>query len=109
MIVAIRCAVLAARERGLPEVRPVTWWLQELLTGRLGMDEVPPSIASWSRFFFWQAADEIVALENVDERRKKLAAIPERVRPYVEAEVMRLWGLKKSQASDAHTTAPRRT
>jgi len=93
----------------MAEVRPVTWWLQQLLTGRLGMGEVPASIASWSRFFFWQAADEIVALGNVDERRKKLAAIPDRVRPYVEAEVVRLWGLKRDQASYENTTEPRRT
>lgn len=75
-------------------VRPVSWWLDNLLSGRFGMDEVPRSVRSWADFFFWQAAREMVLMSSADDRRVALAKVPERVRPFVQAELTRLWPLR---------------
>lgn len=75
-------------------IRPVTWWLDNLLSGRFGMDEVPESVQSWSRFFFWQAAREMVCMTTPDERRTALERVPDRARPYIQAEVTRLWPMR---------------
>lgn len=76
-------------------VRPVTWWLDNLLSGRFGMDEIPQSVRSWADFFFWQAAREMVLMTSADDRREALGKVPERVRPYVEAELARLWPMRR--------------
>lgn len=78
----------------MDEVRPVTWWLDRLLSGHFGMDEVPPAVASWSRFFVFEGAREIVLMESKLERLGALAKIPDRMRPLVEAEVKRLWPMR---------------
>lgn len=76
-------------------VRPVTWWLDKLLSGHLGMDEVPASVRSWSRFFIFQGAREIVLMENKEERVVALGKIPKKIRPFVEAEVKRIWHMRR--------------
>jgi len=76
-------------------VRPVSWWLTELLEGRKGMDEVPASVRSWSSFFVHRAALGIVLLGSREERLERLDQAPPRMRPYVEEEIARLWPLRK--------------
>jgi len=75
-------------------VRPVSWWLTELLEGRKGMDEVPASVRSWSSFFVYRAALGIVLLPTQEERRARLDQAPPRMRPYVEEEIARLWPMR---------------
>lgn len=58
------------------------------------MEEAPPSVASWSRFFIYQGAAEIVAMEDKWERLAALAKVPDLIRPYVEAEVRRIWPMR---------------
>ena len=76
-------------------VRPVTWWLDNLLSGRMGMDEVPPAVASWSSLFVHQGALEVVLMATKEERAAALAKVPARMRPYVEDEVRRLWPMRR--------------
>lgn len=76
-------------------VRPVSWWLTELLEGRKGMDEVPASVRSWSSFFVFRAAREIVLMSSREERVARLDQAPLRMRPYVEDEIRRLWPLRR--------------
>lgn len=75
-------------------VRSVSWWLAELLEGRRGMDEVPASVRSWSSFFVFRAAHEIVLMPSREERAARLDQAPSRMRPYVEDEIRRLWPLR---------------
>ena len=67
-------------------------WLNEVLAGHLPLQDAPDSIQSWARFPIYQGAREIVLMDTQDERRAALAKIPSLVRPYVEAEVRRIWG-----------------
>lgn len=75
---------------------PVQWWLHQFLTGAMGRDEIPAAVASWSQFFIYQGAREIVLMPTRDERMAALDKIPSKVRPYVEAEVKELWPLRRS-------------
>lgn len=76
------------------EVRPVTWWLNQYLTGALPADKIPPAVLSWSRFFIFEGAREIVLLDNKYERTAALAKIPAPLRPIIENEVKRIWPMR---------------
>lgn len=80
------------------EVRPVQWWLTELLFGRLTMDEVPPAVASWSQHAIYQGAIEVLSLPQ-HERRAALDKIPATIRPYVEEEARRVWAYRRQPPS----------
>lgn len=83
-------------------VRPVTWWLDHLLSGRMSMDEVPPAVASWSSLFVHQGALEVVLMDTKEERAAALNKVPAPVRPYVEEEIRRLWPMRR----DLHERNP---
>lgn len=55
------------------------------------MEQVPPAVRSWARIFIWEGALDICRLDTRDERKAELLKIPEKIRPYVEAEVTRIW------------------
>lgn len=78
------------------EVRPVTWWLHQYLSGTLDADQIPPAVLSWSRFFIFEGAREIVLMDDKYERIAALAKLPQKIRPLIEAEVKRLWGMRTS-------------
>lgn len=65
--------------------------LRRVLMGELPMRDAPDSIQSWARFPIYQAAKQIIAVKELGNRRNMLGKIPATVRPYVEAEIKRLW------------------
>jgi hypothetical protein len=69
-------------------------WLNEVLSGRIAMEDAPASIQSWARLPIFQGACEIIKMDTPDERRAELAKIPPLVRPWVEAEVRRVWVMR---------------
>lgn len=69
-------------------------WLNEVLSGHIPMEDAPPSIQSWARFPIYQGAVEIVLMPTKQEREAALGKIPSSVRPYVEAEVRRIWAFR---------------
>lgn len=58
------------------------------------MKDAPASIQSWARLSIYEGAVEVVHLHSPDARRAALLQIPEKVRPYVEAEVKRIWPMR---------------
>jgi len=76
--------------------RPVTWWRQEVLSGRIPYSQASPSIQSWLRYDIHLGAIEILALPQ-HERKAALSRIPETVRPLVEAEVKRVWTMRRAE------------
>lgn len=68
--------------------------LREVLTGKVAMADADPGIQSWAQFTIYQGAKEVLALPTKGERRNALGRIPATVRPYVEAEIKRLWALR---------------
>jgi len=79
----------------LAEVRPVQWWLHQYLSGALPREQIPAAVLSWSQFFIYQGAREIVLMEAREERLAALEKIPASIRPLVEAEVRELWEVRK--------------
>jgi hypothetical protein len=77
------------------EIKPVTWWREQVLSGRLAYDEAPAAIQSWLRHDIYLGAKEICLMENVDERRAFITKIPTLIRPYIEAEVKRFWPVRR--------------
>lgn len=65
--------------------------LADVLSGRVPMEDAPEAIQSWAQFSIYRAARTILAQDTKGERRTMLSRIPAPVRPYVEAEVKRLW------------------
>lgn len=70
--------------------------LNRVLDGRLAMTNAPASIQSQARLAFYDAACEVLKVTDIEKRRSMLKRIPALVRPYVEAEVKRLWTLRKA-------------
>jgi len=68
--------------------------LADLLHGRTPYEQAAPAIQSWARFYFYEAAIEVLNAGDIDARRKKLGRIPGNMRPFVEAEIKRLWAMR---------------
>lgn len=71
-------------------------WLRLILSGQIDMTEAPPAIQSWARFSIYEGAVELVRMDTSEERKEGLAKVPASVRPYVEAEVLRIWPWRKT-------------
>ena len=71
-------------------VRPSVW-LRRVLSGEVDMADAPDWVQSWSRLSIYQGAKEVLAIEGKEKRRAALARVPAKIRPYLEAEVLRLW------------------
>lgn len=59
------------------------------------MMDAPKSIQSWLTHDVYLMAETVLKVPGKLERQIALAKINELVRPYVEAEVMRLWRLSR--------------
>ena len=79
-------------------IKPVTQWLQEALSGRIPLTDCPPAVQSWARLSIYEGALEVLKMEWVEDRRRALGKIPPLIRPYIEAEVKRLWPLRDELA-----------
>lgn len=70
--------------------RPSTL-LRMVLSGQISMDEVDAGIRSWASLEIYKGARAIADIPSKDGRRAALARIPEKIRPYVEVEVRRIF------------------
>jgi len=74
-------------------IRPQEW-LNRLLSGQIEMHETPKAIQSWARFSIFEGAEAILRMETIEDRRAALKKIPDKIRPYVESEIKRLWDMR---------------
>lgn len=81
--------------RFAPGVKKPSEQLDDLLWGRVAWDGAPESIRSWAQLAIHGAAVEVLKIEEKGSRRNALGKIPAAIRPRVEAEVLRLWKLRK--------------
>lgn len=77
------------------DVKKPSEWLDDLLRGKIVMADAPEAIRSWARLPIHQAAQEILSAPDIGARRNMLGKIPAPIRPYVEAEIKRLWQSRK--------------
>jgi len=69
--------------------------LDDLLSGKTAWDDADPAIRSWAGLAIYEAADMVLKQPDIGARRNMLGKIPAQMRPRVEAEVMRLFALRK--------------
>lgn len=65
--------------------------LFELLSGKVSWPDAPEAVRSWAQLFIYQGAVQVLAIEGKGNRRNALGRIPAAVRPFIEAEALRLW------------------
>lgn len=73
--------------------------LKGILEGRRELENATPAVRSWSRFFIYQAAEEMLAMPSKNARREAIEKVPANIRDAVKQEVFRLWELKKCKPS----------
>jgi hypothetical protein len=70
--------------------------LADLLSGKVDWNDAPDAIKSWARLPIHQAAVQILSEPIKGTRRNMLGRIPASIRPHVEAEAKRLWGVRRA-------------
>ena len=78
-----------------PGIKRPSEQLDDLMYGRTSWDDTPEAIRSWARFGIYQAARQIVAEPEMGLRKNMLGRVPPHMRAMVQAEVKRLWPLRK--------------
>ena len=78
---------------GYSMARPVTWWRQQILSGALPWKAGSDAICSWLRYDIHLEAVRIAKIEHIEERRAMLEKLPASIRPLVEVELKRVWGI----------------
>jgi len=69
--------------------------LDSILEGRTRLGDAPLAVQSWARLPIYNMACAILELPTKETRREELRRVPELLRDVVEAEVMRVWELRK--------------
>lgn len=73
----------------------MTDWVQvdklDVLNGHVAFEDAAPDIQALTMPEFTEGAKEILQLPTKDARRKALATLPDKVRPKIEKEIMRIW------------------
>ena len=72
-----------------------SYLLNQYLSGAVAADSLPPDTLSWSRFFIYKRAVEILKYPSIEDRREAAAREPEHLREAVKKEVLRVWELRK--------------
>lgn len=80
--------------KSTPEVTRPSEQLDDLIAGRAAWDDAPDAIRSWAQLPIYEAAKAIVDAPDIGTRRAMLVKIPAAIKPRVEVEVKRLWGLR---------------
>ena len=76
--------------------------IEDVLYGRVRLDSESPAIQSACQLFIYEGAVEILEINTREGRNNALARVPELIRPYVKAEVMRVWELRKAENEILH-------
>lgn len=78
-----------------PDIQKPSDQLFDLLMGNIAWDDAPDSIRSWAQKPIYDAAHQILEMPDKAKRQQALKKIPEALRPRVEAEIMRIWKLRR--------------
>jgi hypothetical protein len=69
--------------------------LDSILEGRTRLGDAPQAVQSWARLPIYNMACAILELPTKETRREELRRVPELLRDTIEAEVMRVWELRR--------------
>ena len=71
--------------------------LDSILEGRTRLGDAPQAVQSWARLPIYNMACAILELPTKETRREELRRVPELLRDVIEAEVMRVWSLRRGR------------
>jgi hypothetical protein len=77
-------------------VRKPSQRLNDVLSGRVRLENEDESIQSWCSFFIHQGAVAIMNKPTREERQKALQRLPDAIRPHVQDRVLVLWDRRRS-------------
>ena len=72
--------------------------IEDVMIGKVALQDQPEAIQSACRLEIYNRACRILNLETKIERRAEIGRTPDRLRPYIEAEVMRIWRMRDEQS-----------
>ncbi len=72
--------------------------IEDVMVGRVSLKDQPESIQSACQLQIYERACKILNLETKLERRAEIGRTPDKLRPYIEAEVMRVWRMRNDEA-----------
>jgi len=72
--------------------------IEDVMVGKTALQDQPQAIQSACQLEIYNRACRILDLETKLERRAEINRTPEKLRPYIEAEVMRVWRMRNEQA-----------
>lgn len=75
-----------------------------VLKGEVLLDTESRAIQSACQLPIYEGAVAILKIKTKEGRNRALLKIPEAVRPYVKAEVLRIWEIRNEVLSDAEHT-----
>jgi len=90
------------RTKKKTRVRPIHDKIDKILLGIVPMESESPAIQSACQLYIYQGAVEILNIETKEARNRALDRIPKLIRPYVKAEAMRIWELRKENNEVSH-------
>ena len=72
--------------------------IEDVMIGRVDLKNQPEAIQSACRLEIYERACRILNLETKLERRSEIGRTPEKLRPYIEAEVMKVWRMRNDES-----------
>jgi hypothetical protein len=71
--------------------------MDDVLIGRIALEDQPDAVQSACRLAIYERSCKILDLGTKIERRAAIARTPEKLRPHIEKEVMRVWRMRNEQ------------
>ena len=71
--------------------------MDDVLIGRIALEDQPQAVQSACQLAIYERSCKILDLETKIERRAAIAQTPEKLRPHIEKEVMRVWRMRNEQ------------
>ena len=72
--------------------------IEDVMIGKVTLESQPVAIQSTCRHEIYKRACRILDLETKLERRAEIGRTPEKLRPHIEAEVMRVWRMRNDES-----------
>jgi hypothetical protein len=68
--------------------------MADVMIGKIALQDQPEAIQSACRHEIYERACRIMDLPTKIERRAEIGRTPDKLRPHIEAEVMRVWRMR---------------
>lgn len=78
-------------------MRPSTI-IADVMIGKVALEDQPDSIQSACKHEIYNRACRILEIETKLARRAEIGRMPEKLRPHIETEIMRIWKMRNDKS-----------